>query len=66
MYRESPDSAPVFDLQPLLERCVGNFDLAERFLAKFCERFDDELLQRDQVVQAEDAETIERLACKSR
>ncbi len=51
-----------FDFQELLERCLGNLQFAERVLAKFQSRFDDDLLELDQALEANDSEAIARIA----
>ena len=62
MQLESTEAAPVVDVRGLLERCLGNLDLAERVLARFEERFDEDLSQLEEAVRAENAEAVARIA----
>ena len=52
----------AFDFQELLDRCLGNLEFAERVLAKFQSRFDDDLVEIEQALDAKDADAVARVA----
>jgi HPt (histidine-containing phosphotransfer) domain-containing protein len=63
MDRESRDTdESVFDLQELVNRCLGNIEFAERVLAKFQARFGDDIAEIERAVMAEDADTVASVA----
>ena len=53
-------SPQVVNLEELLDRCMGNLDLAERALQKFQETFPQELEQLESALQIGD---VKQLAC---
>lgn len=53
---------PPFDFQGLLDRCMGNLELAERVLAKFAERFELDLAELERHLNGEDREQIAGIA----
>jgi HPt (histidine-containing phosphotransfer) domain-containing protein len=52
----------VFDGDQLLQRCMGNLELAERVLAKFKERFGEDWAELERGVDAADTVQIARVA----
>jgi len=52
----------VLAVDELLERCMGNIEFAERVLSKFLLRFDDDLIELEKGLEAEDSEEIARVA----
>jgi HPt (histidine-containing phosphotransfer) domain-containing protein len=56
-----PLLAPL-DLQQLIDRCMGNHRFAERILAKFESRFDDELQQLERSQAEQDADEVAEIA----
>ncbi|HUT10574.1 MAG TPA: Hpt domain-containing protein [Thermoguttaceae bacterium] len=60
--RESEEPGAVFDVQELLDRCLGNVEFAERILEKFLLRFDVDLAEMEQAAMGEDPEFIARVA----
>lgn len=60
MDRETQTSA--FDYQELLDRCLGNIEFAERVLTKFQSRFDADLMELEQALDAKDADAVARVA----
>jgi HPt (histidine-containing phosphotransfer) domain-containing protein len=63
MLQEQPASEPIpFDSQELLDRCMGNIDLAERVLAKLQSRFEKETLELEQALQTKDCNLIAGIA----
>ncbi|MBI1901442.1 MAG: Hpt domain-containing protein [Planctomycetia bacterium] len=54
--------ADPVDMQELVARCMGNVEFAERVLAKFRARLDEDLLELEKAVRAEDAPGIARVA----
>ena len=52
----------VLNTEALLERCLGNLELAERLTAKFLDQMDETLGQIEDRVHVEDAEGTARLA----
>jgi len=57
----SADPKP-FDLEELLDRCMGNLELAERLLAKFQDRFQADLAELEQALQTGPSGEIARVA----
>lgn len=55
-------SEPAFDLQELVNRCLGNIEFAERVLAKFQARFGDDIAMLEHAITAEDADTTASIA----
>ena len=55
------ESAPI-NTQELVERCMGNIDLAERVLAKLQSRFDEDLAGLEQALSAKDGRRIASIA----
>jgi Amt family ammonium transporter len=51
-----------FDFEELLNRCLGNLEFAERVLAKFQSRFDDDLVELEQALDVQDTEAVARVA----
>jgi len=60
--RESVETGAVFDVQELLDRCLGNVEFAERILEKFLSRFDTDLEEMEEAALSEDPEFIARVA----
>ena len=58
----SDPSAFTIDLDDLLVRCLGNLEFAERILAMFQERFDQDLVELDRLWLEGDAPGVARLA----
>jgi HPt (histidine-containing phosphotransfer) domain-containing protein len=54
--------ASAFDFDELLNRCLGNLEFAERVLAKFQSRFDDDLVELEHALEVQDAEAVARVA----
>ncbi|MHC4399262.1 MAG: Hpt domain-containing protein [Planctomycetota bacterium] len=52
----------AFDYDALLQRCLGNVEFAERVLAKFRDRFGEDLRQLERGVESADAGQIARIA----
>jgi HPt (histidine-containing phosphotransfer) domain-containing protein len=52
----------AFNFQELLDRCLGNLEFAERVLAKFQSRFDGDLVEIEQALDAQDTEAVARVA----
>lgn len=46
------------DFEGLLERCMGNLDFVERVLAKFQERFPQQLAELERLLETKDAEQL--------
>jgi HPt (histidine-containing phosphotransfer) domain-containing protein len=55
------ESAPI-DLQELIERCMGNLELAERVLSKLQSRFDEDMARLEQALSAKDGQLIASIA----
>lgn len=49
-----------------MARCLGKLDLAERVLAKFESRLDEDLAELEQALRAEDSELIASIAHRLR
>jgi HPt (histidine-containing phosphotransfer) domain-containing protein len=61
--QESQDTEmPVFDLQELLNRCLGNLDFAERILTKFQSRSGDDIEEIERAIAAEDVDAVAAIA----
>jgi HPt (histidine-containing phosphotransfer) domain-containing protein len=52
----------ALDFPELLERCLGNLEFAERVLAKFQSRFDDDLTELEKALDVQDTEAVARVA----
>ncbi len=55
------ESVPL-DVQELLERCMGNIDLAQRVLSKLQSRFDEDMLDLENALSAENSQLIASIA----
>jgi HPt (histidine-containing phosphotransfer) domain-containing protein len=53
---------PPIDFHGLLDRCMGNLELAERVLAKFEERFELDLLELERHLSGEDPQHVVSIA----
>jgi len=53
---------PCLEYQQLLERCVGNLDIADRLLAKFDDQLSEELPQLRQLLRIENVDELARRA----
>lgn len=63
MNQQVQDSkTPAFDMQDLLNRCLGNLEFVERVLAKFLVRFDDDIVEIERALAAKDVDAIARIA----
>jgi HPt (histidine-containing phosphotransfer) domain-containing protein len=54
------------DLDELLNRCMGNIDLAQRVLEKFHQRIPEELAELQNALELGDAERLARIAHRVR
>lgn len=54
--------ADVLDVEDLLARCLGNVEFAQRILAKFEQRCDEDLEELEKAVFGSDSESVARLA----
>lgn len=63
MFSESsiPESAPI-DAQELIDRCMGNIDLAERVLAKLQSRFNDDLKELEDAIRTNNVKQVATIA----
>ncbi len=52
----------VLNIDELLARCLGNISFATRILAKFQDRFEEDLVELDKALLAQDAEAVARIA----
>ena len=52
----------AFELDELVERCMGNLAFVERILAKFQQRFGENLEELEKAVDAYDPEAVVRVA----
>ncbi|MHB8971645.1 MAG: Hpt domain-containing protein [Pirellulaceae bacterium] len=52
----------VLNIDELLARCLGNISLAERVLAKFHDRFENDLEELDSALQAHDSAAVAQTA----
>lgn len=52
----------VLDLDALVERCMGNIDFVQRILAKFQQRFPEDLAELERVLEIEDSGEVARVA----
>ena len=52
----------VLNIDELLARCLGNISFATRMLAKFQDRFEQDLLELDKAILAQDTEAVARIA----
>ena len=59
---QESSSPHVVDLEELLDRCMGNLDLAERLLRKFQETFPQELAKLESALETGDAKQLSREA----
>ena len=51
-------AASVFELDELVDRCMGNLEFVERVLTKFQQRFGEQLEELEQALAQEDAERV--------
>lgn len=56
------DESPLLDAEELFARCMGNLEFAERLLNKFQGRLDEDIVQLEAALHAQDAETVARIA----
>lgn len=59
---DADDSAAVWNEQQLLERCLGNLELAERLVRRFESEFPEKIQQLQTLAEEESAEGFSRLA----
>ena len=63
MQPQMPSEAQlVFDVDDLMRRCLGNRDFAERILAMFQTRFDEDVHELERMLAAGDAESVAYLS----
>ena len=62
MERQTLDESPVIDSTELIARCMGNLEFAERLLGKFQGRLDDDIVQLEHALQAQNTDLIARVA----
>ena len=63
MDRQLPEQpTAVLDARELMARCMGNLEFAQRILAKFQDRFDQDLAELEQALLAEDGAQIQSIA----
>lgn len=62
MDREMLAESALLDTDELLARCMGNIEFAERLLAKFQGRLDEDIAELEAAVQAEDVDVVARVA----
>jgi HPt (histidine-containing phosphotransfer) domain-containing protein len=55
------ETSPI-DVQELLDRCMGNFNLAERVLAKLQSRFDEDMVELERALSSKDDRLIASIA----
>jgi two-component system sensor histidine kinase/response regulator len=55
-------SRTAYDADELLARCMGNLEFAERILAIFQKRFDEDLLALERSLAMEDAPAVTQIA----
>jgi Amt family ammonium transporter len=58
----SATSREILDGEELLARCMGNWDFAMRVVSKFRSRLEQDLIDMDQALQAQDCDLLARLA----
>ena len=51
-------TSSAFELEELVERCMGNLEFVERVLTKFQQRFGEQLEELEQAVAQRDAERL--------
>ena len=51
-------TSEVFHVDELLARCLGSLDFATRVLARFQDRFEEDLLELDQAISTQDADAV--------
>lgn len=56
----------MYDLESLLNRCMGNIDLVQRVLDKFQQRLPEELDAMEKALQLGDTEQVARIAHRVR
>ena len=56
------DSGPMVNFEELVGRCMGNTEIAERLVVKFCTKVDADLARLSAAVGAGDADQVGRLA----
>lgn len=54
--------SPVFNQQELISRCLDNWELVDRILAKFLSRFEEDFVEMNRAVTTGDAQIIVRVA----
>ena len=54
--------AKAFDIDELVDRCMGNLELAERLLAMFQDRFETDLTELEKVFETGESGEIARVA----
>ncbi len=63
MQPQMPSEAQlVLDVDDLMGRCLGNLEFAERILAMFQTRFDEDLHELERMLAADDAESVAYLS----
>lgn len=62
MESETFEESALLDTEELLARCMGNIEFAERLLAKFQGRLDEDLLELEAAMRVEDPDVIARVA----
>lgn len=62
MEHETFEESALLDTEELLARCMGNIEFAERLLAKFQGRLDEDIAELEAAVRAEDPDSIARVA----
>jgi HPt (histidine-containing phosphotransfer) domain-containing protein len=60
--QRSHQESPPLDVEELLDRCMGNMELAERILAKLQSRFPDDITELDAALQSRDAGLVASIA----